>query len=110
MKVLNAVKWSDSRDVRSGERYWDILTARANGAYYDRAKKTIMRNQLHLGFDNSLWPTLSRLLIMGKPELAEKIHPRKSELDSEEGIALLNTAYISITGRKPVINDWRLAK
>lgn len=108
--IVNAIEWAESRDERTCERYWDILARRADAAYNDRSKQTIMRNQLHLGFNNNIWPALSRMLILDRPYLIAKLHPRTCELDCKEGRMLLLLATNGITGRNPLIEDWRDAK
>jgi DNA phosphorothioation-dependent restriction protein DptG len=72
---------------------------------------TIMRNQVHTGFDNNYWPTLSRLAIMQRPDLVRYIHPRDvPDLDDKDGARLLVSLYMDVTGRYPAISNWQQAK
>ena len=105
-----AVQWGARIEDGHQQDNWHRLVARAWVAYMDGRKHTIMRNQLQMGFDNTLWPALSRLLIMGDPCLAAKIHPRTSSLDNEADRKRLAEAYRELAGADPRCTDWRAVK
>lgn len=104
-----AAEWCKETNAYTGRQNWAELLARADAAY-GTPKKTIMRNQLNIGFSNNYWPALSRWLIMAKPYLATKIHPRMSALDTPEEAASLVKLYTQITGKRPRVNYWKDAK
>lgn len=108
--AMRAYEWASQVNKATGNTYFDELAARAEAAYYDPSKQTIMRNQIHMGFDNNMWPALSRMLIMGNPKLIAKIHPRESEVDSPQGSEMLARLYRKLTGHVPRVEDWRDAK
>lgn len=107
--ILKSVEWGKRIEDGHEQSNWARLNSKAWCAYMDRSKRTIMRNQLQMGFDNTLWPTLSRLLIMGQPQLAVKIHPRTSSLDNGIDRARLVEAYRELAGADPRVDDWRHA-
>ena len=108
--VEKAIKWAKTQEKGQLFTNWARLDSKVMRAYEDPSKHTIMRNQVQIGFDNSIYPALSRLLILGTPQLARKIHPRTSSLDTVEGRARLAEAYEEITGYKPKVEDWRAAR
>lgn len=108
--IEKAVRWAKTQEKGALFPNWARLESKVMRAYEDQSKHTIMRNQVQIGFDNTLWPTLSRLLILGTPQLARKIHPRTSSLDTIEGRARLVEAYEEITGYKPKVGYWRIAR
>lgn len=108
--IEKAVRWAKTREKGELFSNWARLDSKVMRAYSDPSKRTIMRNQVQIGFDNSIYPALSRLLILGTPQLARKIHPRTSSLDNAIERARLVAAYEEITGYKPKVNDWREAR
>ena len=105
--IEKAVRWCKTTEKGQMFSNWERLDSRVWRAYTDKSKKTIMRNQCQLGFDNTLWPVLSRLLIMHYPRYRRKIHPRKSGVDNPLEIMRMVEAYRDITGDDPIIEDWR---
>lgn len=108
--IAKAVEWCKATEKGQMFDNWERLTSRVWRAYQDKSKRTIMRNQVQLGFDNNIWPVLSRLLIMDYPRMRRKIHPRKAEVDNPNDIHRLAEAYREITGEEPAIDDWREAE
>ena len=108
--IAKSVEWGKRIEDGQEQTNWTRLNSKAWCAYMDKSKRTIMRNQVQLGFDNTIWPALSRLLILGYPHYAEKIHPRASCLDNTQERARLVEAYRELTGREPKVADWRDAK
>ena len=105
--IAKSVEWGKTREDGQQFTNWARLDSRVHRYYMDAGKRTIMRNQVQLGFDNTIWPALSRLLILGYPHYAEKIHPRASCLDNAQERARLVEAYRELTGREPRVLDWR---
>ena len=107
--ISKSVEWGLKVEDGHEQTNWARLNSKAWCAYMDRSKRTIMRNQLQMGFDNTIWPCLSRLLIMGQPQLAAKIHPRTSSLDNQHDRERLVEAYRELAGADPRVTDWRRA-
>lgn len=105
--IDKSVQWC--KTVEDGKVFsnWERLDQMVWKAYLDGSKKTIMRNQVQLGFDNTIYPVLSRLLIMHYPRYRTKIHPRRSCVDNNADICRLVDAYREITGLEPALEDWR---
>ncbi|MEG2533648.1 MAG: hypothetical protein RSB04_11615 [Gordonibacter sp.] len=85
-----------------------LEVARVSG---EPGRMLIMRNQAAIGMNNNYWPCLSRLLIMGDPWLVEYINPHYIEaLDSPPAAAMLCLYYNRITGSRPKVSSWKVAK
>ncbi len=66
---------------------------------------------LFTGFSHHCWQCLLRLLIMGDPQLICYAMPRYTDaLDSYSATTWLCTEYHRITGKRPAVRSWRIAK
>lgn len=111
--AYRAVAWA-KRPYKFDDKQtnWDAWILKLKKEAYNPYKRTIMRNQAVMSMDNSYWPCLSRLALMGYPQLLGKlIKPRNVvELDSESGLELLNKLYLDVTDTKPALYDWHNAR
>ena len=110
--IERAIEWAE-RDNRYAMDTPNIvlLLRKAKEEYNNPHRHTIMRNQLHIGFDNTLWPVLSRWLIMSQPYLAEKIHPRSvASLDGVDGQKEVLDGFRKVFLSEPKVSYWRDAK
>lgn len=109
--ALQAAHWAIQPNVYNPEKTnFEVFLDKIDHEYSKRVY-LIKRNQISIGMSNNYWPCLSRLAIMACPWLAEKLKPRHIvQLDSEEGIEFLNKLYLDITGKQPIIYDWRNAR
>ena len=62
------------------------------------------------GLSMAHWACLSRMLVMDRPDLAERVHPQYVEaLDGQAGVAWLQLQFHRVTGRRPTVRSWRHA-
>lgn len=110
--ALEAVRWAKAPYPPNPEKTnWDVFFEKVSKEARNPYKRTIMRNQVSMGMNNNLYPTLSRFAIMAEPKLASLIKPRHIPvLDSPAGIELLNDLFKQATGEQPKIYDWQNAR
>lgn len=109
--ALQAANWAKQPNEREPQKTnFDVFIEKLEHEYFKRVF-LIKRNQVSIGMNNNYWPCLSRLALMYRPWLANKLKPRHTvELDSKEGIELLNKLYKDVTGKEPILRDWHSAK
>lgn len=111
--ALEAVRWARSPYPPNPERTnWEVWIEHLEKEARNPYKRTLMRNQVSMGMNNNLYPTLSRFAIMANPSLfGSLIKPRHVvALDSVAGIELLNELFPQATGTNPKIYDWHNAR
>ena len=78
---------------------------------FERLQRDIAKNWTLPIQRTQMWPVLERWLIMANPCLIARFEPRyNSMLDCQAGNALMRVMYKSITGEKPRVRSWQIAK
>ena len=110
--IEQAIEWANRENkFVKGTPNMVLLLRKAKEEYNNPHHHTIMRNQLHVGFNNTLWPVLSRWLIMSQPYLAEKIKPRTAtRWDGIEGREEVLEGFREVFLSEPQVTYWREAK
>lgn len=106
-----AVEWAKRpfRDDPSMTNYERLLLDALHAVRTTDASEPVV---LHMrGMEASHWACLSRLLVMDRPELAERIHPHFTPvLDGQAGTTWLQLQFADVTGRRPMVRSWRHAR
>lgn len=106
-----AVAWAKEpyRDDPSITNYERLLLDALHAARSTDSSEPIMLQMR--GMAASHWACLSRLLVMDRPELAERIHPHFTPvLDGQAGTTWLQLVFADVTGRRPKVRSWRHAR
>lgn len=106
-----AVEWAKRpfRDDPSMTNYERLLLDALHAVRTtDASEPVVLRVR---SMEASHWACLSRLLVMDRPELAERIHPHFTPvLDGQAGTTWLQLQFADVTGRRPMVRSWRHAR